>query len=321
MGGLSQHESVQDGAGRHDRSPELADLGDERDGGRRMARLARAIEEEIIPRLMLAHRTVQACPQPPAASGGKPISEEDVREFAKLVLSHDDTLALACIESMRACGTSVEMIYLGLLAPTARYLGSLWDQDLCDFTDVTAGLGRLQQVLRALSAAFDAPLEPPLEGRRLLLTAAPGEQHTFGLAMVGEFFRRSGWAVDGGPWDSSDRAPACVAGDWYDLVGFSLAAEVHVDALRECIAEVRAASINRDLGIMVGGPLFDGQPDLASRLDADLVARDGRQAPDVADRWLACRGGRRTVPSVVAAPSARPENENDEKGRTGVLRS
>ena len=38
----------------------------------------------------------------------------------------------------------------------------------------------------------------PVDGRRILLTAVPGEQHSFGLYMVAEFFRRAGWdVVDG----------------------------------------------------------------------------------------------------------------------------
>ena len=289
------------------------------DGGR-MARLARAIEEEIIPRLMLAHRTVQACPLPPA-SEGRTISEADVREFAKMVLSHDESVALACIETMRARGTSIEVIYLGLLAPTARYLGDLWSQDLCDFMDVTAALGRLQHLLRSLSASFESPVEPTADGRRLLLSAAPGEQHTFGLAVVGEFFRRAGWDVAGGPWDASGQTPGFVATEWFDMVGFSLAAEVHADALRGCIEEVRHASMNPDIGIMVGGPIFIMRPDLLAGVHADLVATDGREAPVIADRWLACRGARRQGPQVVVDAPARLENEKDATGRTGVLRS
>lgn len=290
------------------------------DEGGRMARLARAIEEEIIPRLMLAHRTVQACPLPPATEG-QVVSEEDVREFAKMVLSHDETVALACIETMRARGTSVEVIYLGLLAPTARYLGDLWTQDLCDFMDVTAGLGRLQHLLRSLSSSFESPAEPTADGRRLLLSAAPGEQHTFGLAVVGEFFRRAGWDVAGGPWDASGQTASFVATEWFDMVGFSLAAEVHADALRDCIEEVRHASMNPDIGIMVGGPIFGIRSDLVAGVHADLVATDGKQAPVIADRWLACRGARRQGPPVVADPPARLENEKDATGRTGVLRS
>ena len=58
-------------------------------------------------------------------------------------------------------GASVETLYLDLLAPTARHLGDLWDADVCDFTEVTVGLGRLQQVLHELSPAFQSEIAQP----------------------------------------------------------------------------------------------------------------------------------------------------------------
>ena len=186
---------------------------------------------------------------------------------------------------------SVESLYLNLLAPTARHLGELWTQDLCDFTQVTVGLSRLQRVLRELSPAFHDVDEAAVPvGRRVLLLPCPGEQHTFGLVMVSEFFRRAGWEVAGGSWQFGMEAPSLVSADWYDVIGFSLAAEVHLDELNACIDAVRSASRNRAIGVIVGGPLFTLRPELQARVAADLIATDGKQAPQLAEQLLALRG-------------------------------
>ena len=163
----------------------------------RMSQLARTIEHEIVPRLMLAHRAA-AEPLPIQADTAFAVSFDDVKQFAKLVLSHDEDAAFAEIHSLHARDISIDRIFLDLLAPTARYLGELWDDDLCTFTDVTVGLGRLQRVLREFSPALGRSVEHPARGRRVLLLPGPGEQHTFGLVMVSEFFRRAGWDVTGG---------------------------------------------------------------------------------------------------------------------------
>ena len=147
----------------------------------RLAVLYRAIEHEIIPRLMLAHPMAEECLSTLPASSPQ-VSVDDVTAFAKLVLAPDENVAHACIETMRNSGISVETIYTDLLAPVARYLGKLWEEDLCDFTEVTLGLGRLHQVLRELSPAFSQS-NHRANGRRALLLPAPGEQHTFGLVM------------------------------------------------------------------------------------------------------------------------------------------
>ena len=52
---------------------------------------------------------------------------------------------------------------------------------------------RLQQLLRELSAAFEAETLPRL--RSAVLVTAPGDQHTFGVFILQEFFRRAGWDV------------------------------------------------------------------------------------------------------------------------------
>ena len=45
--------------------------------------------------------------------------------------------------------------------------------------------------MHQLSPAFEGEVEHREHGRRALLVPVPGEQHTFGLLMVVEFFRRA----------------------------------------------------------------------------------------------------------------------------------
>ena len=259
-----------------------------------MSQLARTIEHEIIPRLMLAHRAA-AEPLPIQADTAFAVSFDDVKQFAKLVLSHDEDAAFAEIHSLHARDISIDRIFLDLLAPTARYLGELWDDDLCTFTDVTVGLGRLQRVLREFSPALGRSVEHPARGRRVLLLPGPGEQHTFGLVMVSEFFRRAGWDVTGGAWAADAAAAALVSAEWFDVVGFSLGAEIHLQALADRISAVRHAACNRALKVLVGGPLFGIHPAFMARVGADGMTIDGREAPALAEGLIG-RQGRRHVP-------------------------
>ncbi len=251
----------------------------------RLALLSQAIEHEIIPRLMLAHQVPGEClsTAPVVDSGFGP---DDVRAFAKLVLAPDENVAHACIEAMRVRGISVETIYLDLLAPVARYLGEQWELDLCDFTEVTVGLGRLQQVLRELSPAFGQSNHQP-SGRSVLLLPGPGEQHTFGLVMVAEFFRRAGWDVGGGPWEAGADPVLMVQREWFDVVGFSLGNEAQVDELAACIKSVRAAALNKSICVIVGGPIFIERPEFVAYVNADAAATDGGQAPELAAKLIA----------------------------------
>ena len=118
---------------------------------------------------------------------------------------------------------------------------------------------------------------------------APGEQHTFGLSMVAEFFARSGWEVVGVMDPMSSPFEDKVKSEWFDLVGISAGSSTRLDGIRSCIDAVRRHSHNRAVTVMVGGPLFIVHPELVEQLGADGVATDGRQAPLLADRLLGRR--------------------------------
>jgi methanogenic corrinoid protein MtbC1 len=244
---------------------------------RSMSRLVRTIEGEIIPRLMLAHRTGAAeAPQPPANAPGT--SGDDVAALARLVLKQDISEAHGYVEAARARGVPLETLYLELLAPTARYLGELWEADLCDFTEVTFGLWRLQQLIRDLSQAFQHEAEFREQDRRALLLPAPGEQHSFGLFMVAEFMRRAGWDVWAGPAVNLDELTTIVRSEPFAVVGLSVSCEQRLDGLASSIHAVRRASKNRGVGVMVGGQIFKERPELVALVGADATAVDGRQA-------------------------------------------
>ena len=104
--------------------------------------LVSTIEGEIIPRLMMVHKAKSEETSP---NGELPpaITREDVEEFAQIVVVQDDHVINSYIEAIRARGVAVEVIFLELLAPTARHLGDLWVDDRTSFAEVTMGLGRI----------------------------------------------------------------------------------------------------------------------------------------------------------------------------------
>jgi len=239
--------------------------------------LSRTIESEVIPRLMLAHRVdpgwaIEPAEEIAGASAGS------IEEFARLVLQSDPGLATSYIEARRAEGVALDRIFLELMAPTARLLGEYWEQDVCDFTQVTIGLSLLQQMLRKYSPASSVDGEANAESRHALVMPAPGEQHTFGICMVEEFMRSGGWHVEHHPAKSSDEIVSVVRDNWYSVVGLSLSSEYFYATLGECISNIRRASRNSLVGVMVGGPFFIEHPELTKSIGADATAVNGPDA-------------------------------------------
>lgn len=253
----------------------------------RLALLSVTLSEQIIPRLLQAHTHSEGTSDF-SAQTGRPISAADVKDLVRMVLLPDDRPARASVEAMRLRGIPVETLFIDLLALAARHLGELWEEDLCNFADVTVGVGRLQQAMRDLSPGLVTRPPSGATLRRVLLLPSPGEQHTFGLVMVGDFFRSAGWDVAGGPVMSLD-IEAVVRREWFDVVGFSLASEVHLPRLAPAIAAVRKASQNPRVGVLVGGPMFLRQAGLAAEVGADAVAINGSLAPEIAEKLVETR--------------------------------
>jgi methanogenic corrinoid protein MtbC1 len=247
--------------------------------------LARVIESDIIPRLLMAHRD-----QPIVSAATLPadaiIPPGFADQFAAATLTEEIGPLLARVEALMAAGAGVETIYLHLLAPAARRLGAWWDEDACDFVDVTMGLWRCQEIVHALSALI--PGAAPVAGaeRRALFAPAPGEQHGLGALIVEEFFRRDGWQTWSVPALDADELVALVAGRAFDIVGLTVSVERHVEPLRRSITALRKASRNPDIIVLVGGRVFTERPDLAAEIGADGTAADGALAVALADRLL-----------------------------------
>ncbi len=250
--------------------------------------LLQMIEQEIIPRLLLSHQVGGVLPEPIAPGRGSEPTTDDVAEFAQLVIQRPVASARAYVETMRERGTSLDQILLGLLTPAARLLGELWLDDLCTFADVTVGLSRLHQIVYELS--------PPSNQNRVtedthgivVLCPAPGEQHTFGMLIAGEFFRKAGWNVRALETTDGQELTELVKSEWVAMVGFSVSVHGRDEQLRRLIAQLHDVSRNPDLVVMLGG---GGAAERRGedRLGATLCTSDALEAVHYLERIVAAK--------------------------------
>lgn len=255
-------------------------LTESRDG----KRLLGLVESEIIPRLMRAHLGhLPATPDTPM------IRPPEVETFAHALLERTQDTACELLGAHCARGVPIEAIYLGLFAPAARYLGELWEADLINFSQVTLCLWRMQSLLYDLSPSFRAapPGAPRASAeRRILLGTLPNQQHTFGLSILSEFFRRDGWVVLSVPAPEPGEIQAMLSTHWFDVLALSASMDGEAGDLGKTIRAARRTSQNPRLAVMVGGPLFLRQPELARIVGADGMSADAPQAVALATRLM-----------------------------------
>jgi MerR family transcriptional regulator, light-induced transcriptional regulator len=258
---------------------------------RRQVYLMKTIELEIIPKMVSARREVQDRPSGNGFDSRFRVTAESVAQLTRSLRSKDLSASLAYIDIPLSEGFPLETIYLDLLAASARHLGTLWDDDLIDFAEVTVGLGRLQQIVRELDQRSPCEVGFPAARGRVLIVPVRGNQHTFGSLMVGEFLRRAGWDVWSVPPDSDDELTELLRDNWFAIAGFSASCDSQLEALSTQIRQTREVSRNQQIGIMVGGAVFAASPQLVAKVGADATTLDAGQVAGVARRLMGRSSG------------------------------
>lgn len=277
-------------------NPQLAPSGRRSDGSRPLWRSQHApapaampvktidtlIQAEIIPRLLFAH-PFQGSDAIPRQSDPYEITPAIVDNFGHLALTLEANELLDRVEGLIARGASVESIFIDLLAPAARQLGKFWEDDVCDFVDVTMGLWRLQEVMREIAMRVPGVAQSLDAPRCALFSPLPGEQHSFGSLMVAEVFARAGWTSESLIEPSRQELLRILGARNFDVVGLTVSCDSPSGTLSGLITAMRSVSKNPAIQILIGGRVINANPELAARVGADGTAPDARSALELAD--------------------------------------
>ena len=244
--------------------------------------LIKMLDQEIIPRLLVSHQANSSL-ESLAIPGQRKILAAEVDLLSGLAINGNQQSCIDLIQKLIAKQVSIESIYLDLIPRTARKLGELWEEDVVSFADVTIGLWRLQHVLYELTKDFQLKNSMPIENLNALLIPAPKSQHTLGLFIVAEFFRKAGWRVWGEPNLSLEQINNLIFSQWFDVIGISIGFSDQLVGLNELIASLRSRSMNAHVSFMVGGPLYNSDPDLFDEINAEIKSGDANEAIRIAE--------------------------------------
>lgn len=248
-------------------------------------RLAQTIVSMVIPRLQSAHNVEFDGASKAAIE--KLRRQAEAERFIALVLSGKQDAQWSALVGMRDAGLDTETIFLDIMTPAIRHLGELWEEDRMSFIDVTTKSASLQQMMRRLGAEDNTT--PASSNRRLLLTPAPGEQHTFGLFLLAEMFLRVGWDTVVEPSMTLEQICTRLGSETFDAVGLSVGSERGLIDLEYHVDEVRRTALSPDLRIFLGGWAFMSHREPLNGYGADMVETDARAA--VARAQALCPAG------------------------------
>jgi methanogenic corrinoid protein MtbC1 len=248
--------------------------------------LRRVVNAELVPQLILAEKSILDSAGKSASKTVAHPTGKDVADFQVLVLHEDTFDCFNFINALRARGVSLPSIYLGLFAPLAKELGQKWESDDLSFIEVTKAVAKMQSLVHTFSEDSD-PAGPLGAAHRIVLASPPEEQHRLGMLIVSRIFEMEGWDVSGGSdLSTGGQLNKVVHDKWFGVVGLSASSEQTAVRLKQAIDDLRAASKNRSISVIVGGNGFIEHPEISRDIGADDLASDVEEALQKAERLI-----------------------------------
>lgn len=193
---------------------------------------------------------------------------EALEKLCVALLSDDDKAASGIISGLRADGVRAEDIYLKQLAAAARILGDKWVNDELSFSQVTVATGRMYAIMRSLRHLFEPKL--PLHGKAAVFAAVPGEDHTLGVHMAADFFRKDGWNIALKVGMDHDELVAEIGKTPVGILGLSVSGKHSIEALSRLVVALNICSPS--LIILVGGSNISELRPILDLLGLDVIA-------------------------------------------------
>jgi MerR family transcriptional regulator, light-induced transcriptional regulator len=222
------------------------------------------LAKEVLQRMTEArHPTPKSSDWPDAATVGV---------LADAMMGSSDTAAAALVDAARIGGADVEALYHHYIAEAVRQLGERWERDEASVSQVVIGSGRVYAILRGLRPIY-ATARMKFAGEPMAAFAlVPGEQHSLGVVMAADHFRRHGWAIDLKVGMDHDALVEAITAGHYPIVGLSANRLEAVLPLTRLIVALRVR--NPGIWIMIAGLACKENPDLGDMVDADAMIFD-----------------------------------------------
>jgi methanogenic corrinoid protein MtbC1 len=243
--------------------------------------IASIIQSQIIPSLLKAER-FSTSHSSLIYSSKIILNQKDINIFVDLCISQDPQISKAFIEYFLDIGLNKEDIFLELITPAARHLGSLWDEDHINFSQASIGFIRLHSIVNDIRFSQKDSLFFKDKINRVLIASAPGSLHMLGTTIVSEFFRKADWQVEVALSSTANELVQTVSNRWFNVIGLSISIEQQLTNLSDLIYQLKLSSLNKNITILLGGPIFSLKELRASEFGAGDICIDAKHAVGIA---------------------------------------
>lgn len=183
-------------------------------------------------------------------------------------------------------GAEGDGVLTPLLVSTIRRLELRWREQQISADDVTLAFATARELIDLWQAGRTPALTHPDDrAGHILVSVAPGDEHTFGAQILADDLRLRGWRVEVMLDSSPEALLRTVAEGRHGAVLLSVGQDGSLEGIGDLIADLRLAARNGGLFVLLGGSGLAEPLAQYHFLGADFVARTAAQGADfLADR-------------------------------------
>jgi methanogenic corrinoid protein MtbC1 len=170
-----------------------------------------------------------------------------------------------------------------VIKPTMYKIGSLWEEGEISTAEEHLASSIVSRIISSLYSRF-ITLEN--EKGKAVISAIANEYHEIGSRIISDSLEMDGWDVEHlGADTPKEDLIEFLKKEEPIFIGLSAALPFNINNLIETIELIKSNSQLDDIKILVGGKVFNDNPELWKKTGADASARNGREAVKIVESW------------------------------------
>jgi methanogenic corrinoid protein MtbC1 len=223
----------------------------------------------------LATRALKVLAAAPEAGRETPLAQ--LLALTEAYIGLDESARHDMLARIMGRGVSSADVIEAVVPAAARYMGELWATDKLSFAEVTIGAARLQETVRTIGTRKAIVAETEADAPCILLVVPRIEQHTLGIFVLAEQFRRMGVRIHMTLGNNQAEILRLVRLHRFAMVGITASSRRTLASVQDLVKTIRTG-VPRITPIVVGGPVTGLNLDIRSLTGADHVAETAEEA-------------------------------------------
>jgi methanogenic corrinoid protein MtbC1 len=204
--------------------------------------------------------------------------------YLRALLGSDREKAHRLVRDYLEGGNSIRSVFVNVCGAAQREIGRLWQVNLISVAQEHFCTAATEVIMARLSERLIG--RPRSCGLNVVAMCPPSEEHSVGLQMICELLELEGWPTHFlGPKVPVSSAVSFVAGMMPAFVLISVSTALRISEATKLVAAIRAAAPQTK--IIVGGRIFENDPQLGARVGAHGVGKDPNEAVNLIERLSA----------------------------------